>query len=384
MIVNEKQRYQTNLALLIYRLSPGKEPCHQNPDEPEEEDEDVQAERERVRQAIASQNQKEVKQSSLPIETWFIFVLGEVLGLLGPNGAGKSTTINMITGETVLSAGQVGEANRLQSPGFLGYCPQGNPLWPTLTVQEHLEVYAAVKGLRKKDAAVAIDRMVKALELQEHLKKETRTLSAGITRKLCFILSMLGNPTVMLLDEPSTGMDPKGQRQVKAIHAALKNKEQGAILTTHYMEEAEAVCDRVAIMVAGELRCIGSIQYLKSKFGKGYLLEIKVKDAEQVDELHAKILTIFPQAARQERIPSLLVYKIPMEDALPLSQAFSKLEAAKQTLGFEEYSFSLNTLMQACDARRDKGHFSHKSQPANSTSFLKVELLCFLLMAHGQ
>ncbi|XP_019397888.1 PREDICTED: ATP-binding cassette sub-family A member 10-like [Crocodylus porosus] len=362
----------------IFRLSPGKEPCHQNPDEPEEEDEDVQAERERVRQAIASQNQKEkpvvmvnnlrkeykVKKASAVFKkkkkvatknVSFCVRRGEVLGLLGPNGAGKSTTINMITGETVLSAGQVlakgkdavGSQLEARGPGFLGYCPQGNPLWPTLTVQEHLEVYAAVKGLRKKDAAVAIDRMVKALELQEHLKKETRTLSAGITRKLCFILSMLGNPTVMLLDEPSTGMDPKGQRQVwKAIHAALKNKEQGAILTTHYMEEAEAVCDRVAIMVAGELRCIGSIQYLKSKFGKGYLLEIKVKDAEQVDELHAKILTIFPQAARQERIPSLLVYKIPMEDALPLSQAFSKLEAAKQTLGFEEYSFSLNTLMQ--------------------------------------
>ncbi|KYO30944.1 hypothetical protein Y1Q_0016343 [Alligator mississippiensis] len=362
----------------IFRLSPGKEPCHQNPDEPEEEDEDVQAERERVRQAIASQNQKEkpvvivsnlrkeykVKKANAVFKkkkkvatknVSFCVRRGEVLGLLGPNGAGKSTTINMITGDTALSAGQVlakgkdaaGSQLEASIPGFLGYCPQGNPLWPTLTVQEHLEVYAAVKGLRKEDAAVAISRMVKALELQEHLKKETRTLSAGITRKLCFILSMLGNPTVMLLDEPTTGMDPKGQRQVwKAIHAALKNKEQGAILTTHYMEEAEAVCDRVAIMVAGELRCIGPIQYLKNKFGKGYLLEIKVKDPEQVDELHAKMLTIFPQAARQERFPSLLVYKIPMEDALPLSQAFSKLEAAKQTFGFEEYSFSLNTLMQ--------------------------------------
>ncbi|XP_025052017.1 ATP-binding cassette sub-family A member 10 [Alligator sinensis] len=331
-----------------------------------------------VRQAIASQNQKEkpvvivnnlrkeykVKKASAVFKkkkkvatknVSFCVRRGEVLGLLGPNGAGKSTTINMITGDTALSAGQVlakgkdaaGSQLEASIPGFLGYCPQENPLWPTLTVQEHLEVYAAVKGLRKEDAAVAINRMVKALELQEHLKKETRTLSAGITRKLCFILSMLGNPTVMLLDEPTTGMDPKGQRQVwKAIHAALKNKEQGAILTTHYMEEAEAVCDRVAIMVAGELRCIGSIQYLKNKFGKGYLLEIKVNDPEQVDELHAKMLTIFPQAARQERFPSLLVYKIPMEDALPLSQAFSKLEAAKQTFGFEEYSFSLNTLMQ--------------------------------------
>uniref|UniRef100_A0A674K6N8 ABC transporter domain-containing protein n=1 Tax=Terrapene triunguis TaxID=2587831 RepID=A0A674K6N8_9SAUR len=264
---------------------------------------------------------------------------GEVFGLLGPNGAGKSTTINMITGETTLTAGQVGET---ESPtGFLGHCPQENPLWPNLTVQQHLEVYAAVKGLRKEDAVVTIKRYV---------VKQIKILLKTRRFTVCFALSMLGNPTVLLLDEPSTGMDPKGQsRMWKAIRAALKNKEQGAILTTHYMEEAEAVCDRVAIMVCGKLRCIGAVQYLKSKFGKGYLLEIKVKDPAQVDCLHMEILRIFPHADRQERVSSLLVYKIPMQEALPLSQTFSKLEAAKRTFGLEEYSFSLNTLEQAWD-----------------------------------
>uniref|UniRef100_A0A674KD19 ABC transporter domain-containing protein n=1 Tax=Terrapene triunguis TaxID=2587831 RepID=A0A674KD19_9SAUR len=348
-------------------IPPRKEINHQNPEEPEEEDEDVQAERAKVREAIASENQeekpiiivndlrkeyKDKKASSVfkkrkkaaTKNISFCVKKGEVFGLLGPNGAGKSTTINMITGETTLTAGQV------ESPtGFLGHCPQENPLWPNLTVQQHLEVYAAVKGLRKEDAVVTIKRYV-ALELQDHVKKVTRKLSAGVTRKVCFALSMLGNPTVLLLDEPSTGMDPKGQsRMWKAIRAALKNKEQGAILTTHYMEEAEAVCDRVAIMVCGKLRCIGAVQYLKSKFGKGYLLEIKVKDPAQVDCLHMEILRIFPHADRQERVSSLLVYKIPMQEALPLSQTFSKLEAAKRTFGLEEYSFSLNTLEQAWD-----------------------------------
>uniref|UniRef100_A0A8C3FZC0 ABC transporter domain-containing protein n=1 Tax=Chrysemys picta bellii TaxID=8478 RepID=A0A8C3FZC0_CHRPI len=357
-----------SLTPLIGRISPRKEITHQNPEEPEEEDEDVQAERAKVREAIASENQeekpiiivndlrkeyKDKKASSVfkkrkkaaTKNVSFCVKKGEVFGLLGPNGAGKSTTINMITGETTLTAGQVGE----NPTGFLGHCPQENPLWPNLTVQQHLEVYAAVKGLRKEDAVVTIKRYV-ALELQDHVKKVTRKLSAGVTRKVCFALSMLGNPTVLLLDEPSTGMDPKGQsRMWKAIRAALKNKEQGAILTTHYMEEAEAVCDRVAIMVCGKLRCIGAVQYLKSKFGKGYLLEIKVKDPAQVDSLHMEILRIFPHADRQERVSSLLVYKIPMQEALPLSQTFSKLEAAKRTFGLEEYSFSLNTLEQAWD-----------------------------------
>ncbi|XP_027547513.1 ATP-binding cassette sub-family A member 10-like [Neopelma chrysocephalum] len=361
----------------IFRISPRRESSHQHPKELEEEDEDVKAEREAVKNAIAAPSQEEksviivsnlckeykirkagsvfkkkIKAATKNVS--FCVKKGEVLGLLGPNGAGKSTAIKMITGETTLTAGQVlmkrgdgGAAPQDHGPAFLGYCPQENPLWPDLTVQEHLRVYAAVKGLRKGDAAATVTRIVNALQLQDYLKKKARKLSAGITRKLCVAVCMLGNPSVLLLDEPSTGMDPNGQRCVwKTIRDALKTKESGAILTTHYMEEAEAVCDRVAIMVSGQLRCIGSIQYLKNKFGKGYLLEIKVKDPEHTDLLHAEILKIFPSAARQERFPSLLVYKVPMEDALPLSQSFSKLEEAKRSCNLEEYSFSLNTLTQ--------------------------------------
>ncbi|KAM6297369.1 ATP-binding cassette sub-family A member 10-like [Aegotheles albertisi] len=364
----------------VFRISPRRESSHQHPEELEEEDEDVKAERAAVRNAIAALSQEEEEKSVIIVSNVckeykikqagsvfkkkkkiatknvsFCVKKGEVLGLLGPNGAGKSTAIKMITGETTLTAGQVlmkgrdGATSHLQdhAPAFLGFCPQEDPLWPDLTVQEHLGVYTAVKGVCKQDMAAAVNRIVNALQLQDYLKKKTRKLSAGVTRKLCFAVCMLGNPAVLLLDEPSTGMDPKGQRCIwKTIRAALKTKETGAILTTHYMEEAEAVCDRVAIMVSGQLRCIGSIQYLKNKFGKGYLLEIKVKDPEHADRLHAEILRIFPSAARQERFPSLLVYKVPMEDALPLSQSFSKLEEAKRNFSFEEYSFSLNTLAQ--------------------------------------
>ncbi|XP_075025522.1 ATP-binding cassette sub-family A member 10-like [Calonectris borealis] len=362
----------------IFRISPRRESSQQHPEELEEEDEDVKAERAAVRNAIAAPSQEErsviivsnlckeykIKQAGSVFKkkkkmatknVSFCVKKGEVLGLLGPNRAGKSTAIKMITGETTLSAGQVlmkrgDEAtSHLQdhAPAFLGYCPQKDPLWPDLTVHEHLWVYAAVKGMCKEDTAAAVNRIVNALQLQDCLKKKPRKLSAGITRKLCVAVCMLGNPTVLLLDEPSTGMDPSGQRCVrKMIRAALKTKETGAILTTHHMEEAEAVCDRVAMMVSGQLRCIGSIQYLKNKFGKGYLLEIKVKDPQCTDLLHAEISRIFPSAARQERLPSLLVYKVPMEDALPLSQSFSKLEEAKRNFNLEEYSFSLNTLAQ--------------------------------------
>ncbi|XP_010001102.1 PREDICTED: ATP-binding cassette sub-family A member 10-like [Chaetura pelagica] len=366
--------------LPIFRTSP-RESSHQHPVELEEEDEDVKAERAAVKMAMVAPSQEEEKSAIIvsnlckeykikqggsickkkkkkKIATKnisFCVKKGEVLGLLGPNGAGKSTAIKMITGGTPLTAGQVlmktgdGATFSLQDhvPSSLGYCPQKDPLWPDLTVHEHLQVYAAVKGVRKEDTTAAVNRIVTALQLQDYLKKKPRQLSTGITRKVCLAMCMLGNPTVLLLDEPSTGMDPKGQHLLwKMIRAALKTQETGAILTTNSTEEAEAVCDRVAIMVSGQLRCIGSIQYLKDKFGKVYVLEMKVKDPEHADRLHAEVLRIFPSAARQERFPSLLVYKVPMKDALPLSQSFSKLEEAKRNFNLEEYSFSLNTLAQ--------------------------------------
>ncbi|NWR70034.1 ABCA9 protein, partial [Centropus unirufus] len=241
------------------------------------------------------------------------------------------------------------------SLGCLGCCPQWNPLWPNLTVQQHLEAYAAVQGMKKEDAAVIICRLAKALDLQKHLKTPVRRISAGDTRKLCFALSILGDPTVMLWDEPSVGMDLKGQRRMwKVIQTAMKGKERAAILSTQDLEEAAAICDRVAILVSGQLRYIGSLEDLKSKFGSNYRLEVKMTDTGQSDALHAEIVCLFPHAARQERTSSLLVYKIPVEDALPLSQSFSKLEAAKKNFRLEEYSLSLHTLQQVfVDLTRD-------------------------------
>ncbi|OCT62577.1 ABC-type organic anion transporter ABCA8 [Xenopus laevis] len=350
-----------------------------NPEELDKDtDEEVLAERERVKKSATTNNMEEkpiIIVDSLRKEykvkkggsffkknrkaatknISFCVRKGEVLGLLGPNGAGKTTSIYMLAGEIRPTAGEVvlcgtdpaKSQNSYDSTGSLGYCPQDNPLWPNLTVKQHLEIYAAVKGLKKKDADIAVKRVSEALELKEHLEKATRKLSLGVSRKVCFAISMLGNPSIVLLDEPSTGLDPKGQQRLwRAIRAAFKNKDRGAILTTHYMEEAEAVCDRVAIMVSGKLRCIGSIQQLKSKFGKGYLLEIKVKDSHQVDQIHKEIIRIFPHAARQDRFSSLLVYKMPVDNVQSLSQAFLLLEEAKRAYNIEEYSFSQPTLEQ--------------------------------------
>uniref|UniRef100_A0A8C3PRT1 Cholesterol transporter ABCA5 n=1 Tax=Calidris pygmaea TaxID=425635 RepID=A0A8C3PRT1_9CHAR len=347
----------------------------------ESEDEDVKAERLRVQEILSSPKSEEVTPSILvsrlhkefderkefllgrkikKVATKHVSLCvkkGEILGLLGPNGAGKSTLINMLVGEIEPTSGQVlmgdgslGPSGDDDSVKFVGYCPQTNPLWPDITLQEHFEIYGAIKGMSQTDVKEVVKRIASALDLKDHLQKTTKKLGVGLKRKLCFALSMLGNPRVTLLDEPSTGMDPKAKQHMwRAIRAAFKNRERAAILTTHYMEEADAVCDRVAILVAGQLRCIGTVQHLKSKFGRGYFLEMKLKetaDVQQVEYLQSQILHIFPNANRQESFASILAYKIPREDVQSLSHSFSKLEEVKHAFNIEEYSFSQATLEQ--------------------------------------
>uniref|UniRef100_A0A671P324 Cholesterol transporter ABCA5 n=1 Tax=Sinocyclocheilus anshuiensis TaxID=1608454 RepID=A0A671P324_9TELE len=265
--------------------SQAKSKAQRNPEENMSEDEDVQVEKARVKEALTCQcceekpvvvvsnlkKQYKGKREGFSLSKRrkvatknisFCVRKGEVLGLLGPNGAGKSTIMHMLSGDTEPTAGQIlmgdygTDFQPVENPlEHVGYCPQVNPLWPRITLQEHLEIYAAIKGLHQCDIPNIIKRVVSALELKDHLYKQAKNLSAGLKRKLCFALSMLGNPQIVLLDEPSTGMDPKSkQRMWRAIRAAFKNKQRGALLTTHYMEEAEAVCDRVAIMVSGQLR----------------------------------------------------------------------------------------------------------------------------------
>uniref|UniRef100_A0A8C9K672 ATP binding cassette subfamily A member 10 n=1 Tax=Panthera tigris altaica TaxID=74533 RepID=A0A8C9K672_PANTA len=362
----------------IFRISSRSRENHPNPEEPEEEDENVQAERARTANALTTLNPDEkplivasclhkeykekkehcfsTRKKKIAIRNIsFCVNKGEVLGLLGHNGAGKSTSIKMVTGDTKPTAGTVVLEGYRTSPRqpeddtvkFLGYCPQENSLWPSLTGKDHVELYAAVKGMSKQEAALSTSRLVEAFKLQEQLKVPVKDLAQEVKRKLCFALSVLGDPSVVLLDEPSTGVDPEGQQQMwQAIQTIVKNTEKGVLLTTHSMAEAEAVCDRVAIMVSGKLRCIGSIQNLKSKFGKDYILEVKIKDPTQVEPVHMEILKLFPQAARQERYSSMMAYKLPVEAVRPLSQAFFKLEAVKQTFDLEEYSLSQSTLEQ--------------------------------------
>merc|ERR1719391_1481012 len=167
---------------------------------------------------------------------------------------------------------------------------------------------------------------------------------------------MLGDPRIVLLDEPSCGMDPQSKRFVWNTIQASFQSGRGAVLTTHSMEEADALCSRVGIMVKGELRCLGTTQHLKNKYGAGYQLEVKWSGARMNSDwagLESVLLKIFPGAQVLESFSDRRTYSVEQEAVQSLASAFQQLEKCKSDFNIEDYSLSQTTLEQV--GRSGKG-----------------------------
>jgi ABC-type multidrug transport system ATPase subunit len=223
--------------------------------------------------------------------------VGEVFGFLGINGAGKTSTLEMLTGArlpssgTALLAGYDILAQQPQVRRLLGYCPQWDALLELLTSREHLELYARIKGVPEPSVRAVVDEQLARFDLVQFANKKAGTLSGGNKRKLSVAIAMIGSPPLVFLDEPSTGMDPVARRFMWDViaHIATERKECSMILTSHNLEEVEALCTRVGIMVGGRLRCLGSVQHLKHRFGRGFESEVRAEDPTppQVDVVEA-------------------------------------------------------------------------------------------------
>ena len=151
-----------------------------------------------------------------------------------------------------------------------------------MTVEEHLWFYARIKGIPEQRRHDVIEDCIKQLNLAEHRKKPAGTLSGGNKRKLSVGIATVGNPPIILLDEPSAGMDPEARRFMWSVVEKIsqRDKKSAVILTTHSMEEAEALSTKMGIMVRGGIfRCFGSAQHIKNKFATGYELQIKIRKA---------------------------------------------------------------------------------------------------------
>lgn len=212
---------------------------------------------------------------------------GEIFGFLGPNGAGKTTTINMICGLLKADEGDITindmaiKENPKIARSLIGMCPQNIVIWKDLTCIEQIEFMGTMYDVPAKEARKRGIELLDAMGLTEKKDKKGKTLSGGMQRRLNIILALIHNPQIVILDEPEAGLDPQSRVLVRDYIKAISS-DKTIILTTHNMDEAERMSDRIAIMDRGKLLVVDSPDKLKSNIGEGEVLEIRVSCAREV------------------------------------------------------------------------------------------------------
>ena len=189
----------------------------------------------------------------------------------------------MLTGDETPSQGEAEilnhrlAASRRKFLSQVGYCPQFDSIIPQLTGRELLGLMARVRGVDMDHVDREVDRWTSFLGIQEYIDRESGSYSGGNKRKLNVAMAMVGEPPIIFLDEPSTGVDPVARRNLWKIIEKIQAAGQSVILTSHSMEECEALCDRLAIMVNGQFQCFGSVSHLKNKFALGFTILTKLR-----------------------------------------------------------------------------------------------------------
>jgi len=197
---------------------------------------------------------------------------GEIVGLLGPNGAGKSTTLAILSTVLAPDAGRVtvGGRSPREDPGVrrrVGLVPQSLAVYPSLTALQNVRHFARLLGLGRRDAAVAAMRALDAVGLADRAHDPVRALSGGMQRRLNLACGFVHGPAVLLLDEPTVGVDLESRERILALVRALRDAGTAVLYSTHYMEEAERICDRVLLIDRGTLVADGTVEALVARAG---------------------------------------------------------------------------------------------------------------------
>ncbi|KAM9848252.1 phospholipid-transporting ATPase ABCA1 [Aulostomus maculatus] len=327
------------------------------------EDEDVARERERVKGGRAQADiltmidlSKIYKAGRKPAVDRLCLGIprGECFGLLGVNGAGKTSTFRMLTGDTPITSGEaflnhhsvLTEMERVHQ--LMGYCPQFDAISDLLTGREHLELYARLRGVPEESVSKVAQWGVRKLGLTQYAEREAGGYSGGNKRKLSTAISLIGAPPVIFLDEPTTGMDPKAKRFLWNCILSVTKEGRAVVLTSHSMEECEALCTRMAIMVNGRFQCLGSVQHLKNRFGDGYTIILRLADNKSNPEscpVNAYIKNSFASIELKEHHQNVLQYQLPSH-ACCLARVFDVLANNCDELGIADFSVSQTTLDQ--------------------------------------
>ncbi|CAN6277951.1 unnamed protein product [Urochloa humidicola] len=274
---------------------------------------------------------------------------GQCLGVLGPNGAGKTTLINMLTGFSKPTSGTAYiegmdiclDMDKIYTG--IGVCPQDDLLWENLTGREHLMFYGRLKKLKGRALAEAIEQSLRSVRLSARgvPDKLVGKYSGGMKRRLSVAISLIGDPKVVYMDEPSSGLDPASRKDLwKAVKSAKQKRT--IILTTHSMEEAEVLCDRIGIITNGSLQCIGSSKELKDRYGGSCVLTVTTP-AGEVEEVERLVRSMLPAANRVYRVSGTQKFEIPKE-GMKISEVFRAMEDAKSRLNILAWGLADTTL----------------------------------------
>uniref|UniRef100_A0A8R1HLJ5 ABC transporter domain-containing protein n=1 Tax=Caenorhabditis japonica TaxID=281687 RepID=A0A8R1HLJ5_CAEJA len=274
----------------------------------------------------------------------------ECFGLLGQNGAGKTTTFDMLTGLTVPSGGKATIAGAEINNGTeIGYCPQFDAMMEQYTGRDILTIMACLQGYREYDKVVVM--VLACIGMTEHAGKQVKHCSGGQKRKLSVGVALLSRSPCVMLDEPTAGIDPRARREIWDILHCLREKAEGSIiLTSHSMEECEALCTRIGVVREGELIALGTSQELKSKYGCFYVMTLVLPELEDMGKVKKAVLNKWKGAylKSEPTLASLnMVYQLPRSSDDKWSEMFMQVEELAAELGVADYMLTQATLEDA-------------------------------------
>uniref|UniRef100_A0A803V5D0 ABC transporter domain-containing protein n=1 Tax=Ficedula albicollis TaxID=59894 RepID=A0A803V5D0_FICAL len=274
---------------------------------------------------------------------------GQITVLLGHNGAGKTTTLSMLTGLHSPTGGQAYingyeiSQDMVLIRRSLGLCPQHDVLFDSMTVEEHLHFYAGLKGYPPSKCPEEINHILRILSLEDKRRSLTKALSGGMKRKLSIGIALIGDSKVVMLDEPTSGMDPASRRATWDL-LQQQRSNRTILLTTHFMDEADLLGDRIAIMAKGELQCCGSSLFLKRKYGAGYHMVMVKEPYCNLGEISRLICQYVPNATLESNAGAELSFILPKESTHRFEALFTELEQRREELGIASYGASVTTM----------------------------------------
>ncbi|KAK3720509.1 hypothetical protein RRG08_058397 [Elysia crispata] len=270
----------------------------------------------------------------------------EIFVLIGHNGCGKSITLGMITGFVPPSSGNVIikgydiRTNLEAVRKYLGVCPQFNILFQSLTVREHLSLIAQLKGLSGQELANDVHHIAREMGLKQKLDSLASRLCEGHQRQLSVAIALIGNPEVIILDEPTAGMDPAARRNTWHLLKRIR-KNRTVIMTTHFMDEADLLGDRIAMMQNGEVKCCGTSAFLKDVYGLGYHLVITIGPICNISDLAEAIMNHVETAQFESVLGNTATFTLPFEETPKFPGLFLELNSKMDELNI--FNFGIST-----------------------------------------